>query len=387
MKAMDRLSSHLKSRMAELTKLKEGGTKIVGYSPGGYMPEELVYASGAIPVCLVRGGDPEPVTESLAYIPRFIDTFCRSQIGYRMMGTEPLYLLPDLIVVPITDNNHKAIADCWNFWTEDEVFRYGVPHNKSEEAFDYYLEGLQRLKEKLEKLTGNKITDEGLKKEIDSCNRVRTLLKDISFMRRSESPPISSLDYVRLHHASFIADKSVFLEVLESLYGELKRKGPMEANGPRILLTGSTLAIGDNKIHDLVETCGGQIVFEEFAEGMRPYIHNVALNGEELMKALAKTYLLKRLEPAWFRPSKGRIETIRKFAEEFKVDGVIWYQLMYRDAYDMQSYYFEKILKEETDLPMLKLESDYDTSEKGPMKTRIETFVKILQQGQIRGKI
>lgn len=387
MDAMDRLSEHLKTRTAGLRKLKESGIKIVGYSPGGYMPEELVYASGSIPVCLVRGGDPEPVTESLAYIPRFIDTFCRSQIGYRMMGTEPLYLLPDLIVVPITDNNHKAIADCWNFWTEDDVFRYGVPHNKSEEAFEYYLGGLHQLKEKLEKLTGNKITDEGLNKEIDSCNRVRALLKDISFMRRSGSPPINSLDYLRLHQASFIADKSVFLEILESLCEEFKRKVPVEGNGPRILLTGSTLAIGDNKVQELVEACGGQIVFEEFAEGIRPYVHNVAENSDEPLKALAKTYLIERLEPAWFRPSKGRIEVLKTFAETFKVDGVIWYQLMYRDAYDMQSYYFEKILKEETGLPMLKLESDYDTSEKGPMKTRIETFVKMLQQGQTRGKI
>ncbi|MBW1769113.1 MAG: 2-hydroxyacyl-CoA dehydratase, partial [Deltaproteobacteria bacterium] len=84
---------------------------------------------------------------------------------------------------------------------------------------------------------------------------------------------------------------------------------------------------------------------------------------------------------AWFRPSKGRIEVLKTFSEAFKVDCCIWYQLIYRDAYDMQSYYFEKILKEEAGLPMLKLESDYDTSEKGPMKTRIETFVKILQQG------
>lgn len=379
MKAMDRLSAHLKTRTAELRKLKEGGIKIVGYSPGGYMPEELVYASGAVPVCLVRGGDPEPVTESLAYIPRFIDTFCRSQIGYRMMETEPLYLLPDLIVVPITDNNHKAIADCWNFWTDDDVFRYGVPHNKSEEAFEYYLGGLHLLKERLEQLTGNKITDEGLKKEIASCNRMRSLLKDISFMRRSGSPCISSRDYVRLHHASFIADKSVFLEILDALYEELRNKGPKEVKGPRILLTGSTLAMGDSKILELVEACGGQIVFEEFAEGIRPYVHNVELNGDEPVTALAKTYLIERLEPAWFRPSKGRIEVLKTFAEAFKVDGVIWYQLMYRDAYDMQSYYFGKILKEEAGLPMLKIESDYDTSEKGPMKTRIETFVKMLQ--------
>ena len=79
MDAMGRLSEHLSQRVSELWKMKRDGVKIVGYTPGGYMPEELVYASGAMPICLVRGGDPEPLTESLAYMPRFQDTFCRSQ--------------------------------------------------------------------------------------------------------------------------------------------------------------------------------------------------------------------------------------------------------------------------------------------------------------------
>ena len=110
--------------------MKKGGTKIIGYVPGGYMPDELVWAAGAVPVGLIRGGDPEPLIESLAYIPRFHDTFCRAQIGYRMMGEEPLYLLPDLFVVPITDLNIRSIAECRNFYTDDEVLRYGIPHNK-----------------------------------------------------------------------------------------------------------------------------------------------------------------------------------------------------------------------------------------------------------------
>jgi benzoyl-CoA reductase/2-hydroxyglutaryl-CoA dehydratase subunit BcrC/BadD/HgdB len=54
---------------------------------------------------------------------------------------------------------------------------------------------------------------------------------------------------------------------------------------------------------------------------------------------------------------------------------------MYRDGYDMQALYFEGLLKKETGLPMLKIESDYDTSEKGPFKTRIETFVQIMSGG------
>ena len=56
MTAMESLSSHLQERMAELWKMKADGIKMVGYSPGGFMPEELVYAAGAIPLCLTRGG-------------------------------------------------------------------------------------------------------------------------------------------------------------------------------------------------------------------------------------------------------------------------------------------------------------------------------------------
>jgi len=377
MDAMEKLSEHLSQRVSELWKLKRDGAKIVGYTPGGYMPEELVYASGAIPICLIRGGDPEPLTESLAYMPRFQDTFCRSQIGYRMLGEEPLYQMPDLLVTPITDMNSRAIADCWNFYTDVEVLRYGIPHNKTGVSLDYYLGGLELLKQQIENLTGNQITEDKLKAEIESCNRIRELLRSISLMRKDGPTPISSRDFVRLHHASFYADKQVFIGILESLYEELKNKEPRSEQGPRILFTGSTLANGDNKIFDLMDGTGGEIVFEEFAEGIRPYMHNVDLNGEPI-KALADTYFMKRVQPAWCRPWDETIDNLINLTKEFKVDGVLWYQLMYRDGYDMMSFHFEKVLNEKTGVPMLKLESDYDTSEKGPFKTRLETFVQIM---------
>ena len=55
MDAMDRLSAHLKTRVAELWKMKKEGVKIVGYPPGGYMPEEMVYAVGRSPSALFVG--------------------------------------------------------------------------------------------------------------------------------------------------------------------------------------------------------------------------------------------------------------------------------------------------------------------------------------------
>jgi len=360
--------------------LRKSGTKLIGYAPGGYMPEELVYASGAVPVGLIRGGDPEPVAESAAYVPRFIDTFCRAQIGYRMLGEEPLYQMLDLLVVPVTDHNIKTIADCFNFFANANVFRFGVPHQKDEYAFDYYLAGLHKFKEKLEEFTGNKIENGKLKEAIDLCNRMRELLKEISLLRLSEQPPITGREFVKLNHASFIADKSIFIASLESLLRELRRNPPSSPKKPRILLTGSTLAMGDYKVLEIAEEVGASIVIEEFAEGMRHYWENVHPN-DDLIQSLADRYFRRRVPPAWFRPSTERLDYLIKLARDFKVDGIIWYQLMYRSSYDIQSFYFEKMMKKELDIPMLKVESDYAVSERGPLRTRIETFVEIIKAG------
>lgn len=378
METMKKLSDHMATRVTELTQIRQKGAKLVGYAPGGYMPEELVYACGAVPVGLIRGGDPEPVAESAAYVPRFIDTFCRSQIGYRMLGEEPLYQMLDLIIVPVTDHNIKTIADCFNFFANDNVFRFGVPHQKDEHAFEYYLAGLYALKEKLEEFTGDKIDNGRLSEAIDLCNRMRGLLKEVSLLRRSEQPPITGREFVKLNHASFVADRTVFIDALESIHQELREKPPSSPKGPRILLTGSTLAMGDYKVLEMTEEAGASIVIEEFAEGIRHYWENVQVNGD-LMEALADRYFRRRVPPAWFRPSRERLDYLIDQAKDFNVDGIIWYQLMYRSSYDIQSFYFEKMLKRELNIPMLKIESDYDVSEKGPLRTRIETFVEIVK--------
>lgn len=371
MRAMEDLTAHLRERVSELRKLKKEGRKIVGYVPGGFMPEELVWASGAIPVGLYRGGDHDAALKSSEYMSRFFDPFCRSQIGYWALG-EPLYHMIDLFVIPIADRNIMGIADCWEMWTDTKLFKLGVPHNKSERSFQYYLERLQLLKDELEKLTGKSITEGELKKEIGISNRIRLLLRQISELRKSERPPISGKDFIKLHHASFLADRDFMVKSLESVYQELK--GVERTMGPRIFLIGSTLAQGDYKVYDLLQPTGADIVIEEFSEGMRPYWQDVESDGDS-MKALATSYLLKRTPLPFSRPSvKERTDLILGLVKEYKVDGIIWYALMYRDSYNIDAIYFGRKAVEEG-VPFLSLMSDYDNAETGQLRTRIEAFI------------
>lgn len=71
-----------------------------------------------------------PVAAS-SYLARFLDPFCRAQIGYRVLNEEPVYQMLDMLIVPITDNHVRAIADSWEFYTDVEVYRVGVPHIKA----------------------------------------------------------------------------------------------------------------------------------------------------------------------------------------------------------------------------------------------------------------
>jgi benzoyl-CoA reductase/2-hydroxyglutaryl-CoA dehydratase subunit BcrC/BadD/HgdB len=79
---------------------------------------------------------------------------------------------------------------------------------------------------------------------------------------------------------------------------------------------------------------------------------------------------------------KERFGYLKKLIKEFKVEGVVWYSLMYRDCYDREGLLFSQILDKEIGIPCLKLNSDYDAAETGQMRTRVETFIEIVNHGR-----
>ena len=67
--ATEQLSSYLRERPAQLRKLKGEGTRIIGFFVGDYVPEEMIYASGAVPLCLCHGGDPMSDDKAVSMSP------------------------------------------------------------------------------------------------------------------------------------------------------------------------------------------------------------------------------------------------------------------------------------------------------------------------------
>lgn len=382
METMERLNEHLISRPVELKRMRAEGKKIVAHFVGDYLPAEIIYAAGAVPVGLVHGGDTTAVDASTNAICRYICPFARAQYGYWVLREEmPYYSLMDMLAAPITCQHLRRTSDLYEFYTDVPVFKLGIPQQvDGERALTYYREGLELFKESLEDLTGNGVDDKKLSEAIDVYRKMRDLLKKISELRKSSRPPISTTDFIRLNHAAHLADPVFMVDLLESIYDELGRKEVEEKEGPRILITGPNIALGDSRVLDFIEAAGGNVVIEDIAEGVLFYWENVAADGDP-MTALAERYLMKRTNCCFICGSMDRhFDFILNLIRDYAVDGVVWYQLRLCETWAMESYFMGKTLdKLDPPIPWLKLESEWDIGDSGPLMTRIEAFIELLK--------
>jgi benzoyl-CoA reductase/2-hydroxyglutaryl-CoA dehydratase subunit BcrC/BadD/HgdB len=377
----ERLMMHLRNRPAQLKEAKKKGVKIIGYFPGNYVPEEIIYASGAVPICLTYGGRSGPADAALEVVPHIICPFARAQIGERLLKENPYYGMLDMLIAPMTCRHLKKLAEIWEYDADMEIFKLGIPHlYDADFELEYYTDRLRTLKDSLQIITGNEVTSGKLSEAIILYNRIRELLKKICLMRALPAPPLSALDFIRLNHASYYADPAFMVDILDSVHRELSRSQRVtRIEAPRILLLAPNVAYGDYKILELVEAEGGEIVVEEICEGIRYYWREIKNEGD-LFESLAKGYLVDRIPCAFMRSSsKKRLDFALKLVTDFAVSGVIWYELLNCESYDSESYFFHKKMTERN-IPMLVLESDYNTADIGQLRIRIAAFIEQIRE-------
>ena len=196
MEVVEELAEIARTRPEKLKEQKGKGIKLIGYI-GRFVPEELIHASGAAPFLMCRGGEPEPPDAVMPYMLRFMSPYDRAQLGYYLLDMDPVVPMIDLTVLQNSDCHESRLADVFEY-LKLPTARLGVPADWEKSiSQEYYYKGLARLREKLEGLTGNKISDGKLKESIESVNKIRELLKKINQLRKQQPPPIGGYDFIR----------------------------------------------------------------------------------------------------------------------------------------------------------------------------------------------
>ncbi|NLO20603.1 MAG: 2-hydroxyacyl-CoA dehydratase [Syntrophomonadaceae bacterium] len=367
-------------RPYELFQHKQKGGKVFG-TYCVYVPDEVLLALNGVSTGLC-GGDQFWVPGGEKYLPANTCPLIKSSMGSRLDRTSPFCQVADMFIGEATcDGKKKA----WEILAQDVPMHImEVPQMKREQDIQRFAEEIWHLAEKAQEVTGNKLSYETLAQSIITINNKRRALQRLNSARQSSPVPISGKDALMVIQVAFYDDPVRFAQMANILCDELEerigqKQGPFPNQPPRIIVTGTPMALPNWKLHHLIETSGAVVVCEESCTGTRYFENLVDENSQDLeeqIMALARRYM--ETNCACFTPNQARTDDILRYVKEYQADGVIDYTLQFCGLYSTESYLLRKAMKKEG-LPFLHIETDYSEQDSEQLRTRIEAFIEILK--------
>ncbi|MBQ3291556.1 MAG: 2-hydroxyacyl-CoA dehydratase [Mogibacterium sp.] len=365
-------------RPAELVEFRKNGGKVFG-TFCAYVPDEVIVAAGAIATGLCAGSQ-FWVPGGERYLPANTCPLIKAMLGARFDKTCPFYRLADVYIGENTCDGKKKAYEILG--TDVPLHVMDLPQMKRPKDYLKWADEIKDLKELVEKVTGNKVTEEKLAEAIKLINAKRAALERLYALRRNKNVPISGTDTLLISQIAYYDDPARFTAMVNKLCDELDQRvadGVSVAEGKkRILISGTPMAIPNWKLHNLVETSGGVVVCEETCTGTRYFENQVDESGatlDEMIQNIADRYM--GINCACFTPNTARADDVIRLAKESKADGVIDVNLMFCQTYDIEGRSLEERCKAEG-IPFLGIETDYTDNDAQQLKTRIGAFIELL---------
>ena len=357
---------------------KNGGKVVATYCV--FVPDEVVLAADAIPVGLCAGAQfSVPVGEEV--LPRNTCALIKSSFGFKLGRICPYVQTSHLIVGETTCDGKKKMFEI--LAEHHPVYVMEVPNKKNRASLDLWRSEVVDFKQVIEKLTGNKITSDELARATKLVNARRRALQRLYETRKASPVPISGKDALIVSQVSFYDDVSRCAQQVNALCDELEKRvangeGVFPADIPRILISGSPMAIPNWKLPHIIESAGAAVVCEESCIGTRAFTNLVPETDgtvEAQLKAIADRYM--QIHCACFTPNDERLDDIVRLAKEYRVDGVVHYNLQFCHTYANEAVKVEKRLEKEG-IPLLRIETDYG-DDTGQLRTRIDAFLEMIR--------
>ena len=360
--------------------LKEQGKKVVGMFCS-FVPVELIYAAGALPIGLCAFTD-EPIPAAENNLPKNLCPLIKASYGFALTDTCPYFYFSDLVVGETTCDGKKKMFELLNEIKPTYVMQ--LPHSRDADALSFWKGQIIAFKEKLEAAFGVTITEEAIREAIRQKNRERIVMRN--YLELGKLNPVAMTGYemgTRVDAGSFSFDLNQRCDVIEARTAEViaeweaTKKGT-KSSRPRLLVTGCPNAGVREKIIRAVEELGGDVVAFDTCNGIREKVELVDENNPDVFEALAIKYL--NINCSVMSPNESRREYMGKMIDEYQVDGVIEIILHSCHTFDVESFYIKRYVKEVKGLPYLGIDTDYSQSDKGQINTRLSAFLETIDK-------
>lgn len=372
----EKLYTQYGSRAREL---KAAGKKIIGYL-SALGPVEIMTAAGVVPFRL-KGNVSEAISKGDAYMESIVCPFVRNVFDLAVKGK---YDFLDGMVLPHQCDSIDRTNETWSYTLKLPYWHFlNVPHVTGDPSITFMKEILRIFIGTLEKFTGTKITDEAIAAAVKAHNENRKLMRELYDLRKSNPPAISGTEMMKVLVAAMSLPVEESSALIKAVTNEVKAKGAAtNGKAKRIMIIGDQ--IDDVAIIDAIESTGAYLVMDDLSLGAKMYWQDVDATPDPL-QGIAERYLRKLKIPTTFVGSadtyagilEERFGHMKKYVNEFKVDGVILFIYKYCDPYGFEVPAVKSYV-EAAGAPVLYLEDEYSTSSLARVKTRIEAFLEMI---------
>ena len=366
-------------------RLCENQEKPAVIAAGTGIPDELLRAAGADPIYIL-GGCREACMLSDDMVPRDADPVSRSILGdlYRRGGTDPG---KDLILIPLYSDSMRKIASQLTLAGRKVVTVDMPPIQKSLPAFKKYKDQLILMAEAVCEHLRSHITAASLKKAVKAAVGARSGMQLFLGNGIYEGNAFSSLAGILVQNSYYYAeDLTKWQEMLSRLQKEiwqaqfLKRTG--HQNPPEILLLGSPVFFPNGKLPSLFAESNLRMIrnIDPSTEVFEviPHIAKAGNHADRIFESIAYEWFRRDTSSAYIKNENLR-QKIRELLAAQEVEGVVCHILKGQIEPDFELSWFEELF-EQADIPVFRLETDYQYQDVEQLRIRMEAFSEMLQQ-------
>jgi len=377
----DRMIENIYSgRIQEMIAAKEAGKPVIG-TFCVYVPEEIIQAADGLCIGLC-GGSQATIPDAETVLPRNICPMVKSAFGFKISGMCPFFQAVDFVYGETTCDAKKKTWELLDKHVPTHVME--IPQLKRERDKQLWLEEVKDFKKAVEKIIGNEISAPELRTAIDTLNAKRSALQRLNDLRHHNPSPISGRDMLLIQQIAFYDDPARFTAQVNQLCDELEIRcqnnnviAPKET--PRIMISGTPMALPNWKLHNIIENSGAVIVNEESCIGTRYYkdtIDTATADMDEMLDKLTERYM--KIDCSCFTPNDDRIDQVIAEFKASGAQGLIDYCLQFCHTYNIEAVKLREACEKEG-IPFMAIESDYSPEDVGQLQTRVEAFIEQIQ--------
>ena len=368
---------------------RDDGGIAVGYSCY-YIPEALLNCGKAFTVRL-RAPNTGSLDISQYYMSSFICGYTRALFerafegGYNFVD---FYASSDTCqqMVRVVENIHELQL------SQNGRFEYGIidaPMKISPHGNSLYIQQVkQQFVKPLEEKFGVDFSDTAVRAAVAEHNRMCDVFEQISELRKAENPVITPREFHIISLVSYCCPTALILPYLEDTLEELKTREPDAVNRwrARVVVVGSEL--DDYAFSEILENCRCYVAADRYCFGAFPGRQQIELNEDEpAIDQVCRFYLESGQCPRFMSQEKveGRREYVKKLAEDYKADGIIYEQAKFCDFWGYERTLNTQVMREEYGIPTLGIDREYVVRGSGQLSTRIQAFMESLEIKKIQG--